>query len=101
MTRTVSWTIAASVAFAVGVFAQNPPAQQGQQQQQQGQQQAQPGQRGGGGGGGQRGGGGGRGRAQVLALTTTAWADGGTIPIKFTQAGAEASPALAWKDAPQ
>ena len=48
---------------------------------------------------GQRGGG--RGRAQVMSLTTTGWTDGGVIPIKYSQAGAEVSPPLAWKDAPE
>jgi Raf kinase inhibitor-like YbhB/YbcL family protein len=92
-------TLVTSLALAVSLAAQNPPAQQSQQQQ--GQQQAQQppqGQRGG--GGGQRGGGGGRGRAQTMSLTTTAWADGGTIPIKFSQAGPEVSPALSWSGAP-
>jgi Raf kinase inhibitor-like YbhB/YbcL family protein len=50
---------------------------------------------------GQRGGGGrGRGAVQVMSLTTTAWADGGTIPIKYSQAGDESSPPLAWTNAP-
>jgi Raf kinase inhibitor-like YbhB/YbcL family protein len=68
--------------------------QQGQQQQgqqQQGQRGATPPQ-----GGGQRGGGGGRGAVAVMTLTTTAWNDGGMIPVKFSQAGEEASPPLAW-----
>jgi len=46
----------------------------------------------GGGGGGQNR----RGPIQVMSLTTTAWTDGGTIPAKYTQAGAQVSPALAW-----
>ena len=49
---------------------------------------------------GQRGGGG-RGRGvQTMALTTTAWADGGTIPAKYTQAGHDVSPPLAWSNVP-
>jgi len=45
----------------------------------------------------QGGGGGGRGRAiQVLTLSTAAWVDGAVIPIKYTQAGEEVSPALTW-----
>ena len=48
----------------------------------------------------QGGGGGGRGGVQVLALSTTAWIDGGLIPIKYTQAGEEVSPPLAWSDPP-
>lgn len=101
MKTTFPLIVIASLALAVGVLAQNPPAQQGQQQQgqqAQGQQQQQS-QRGGGGGGGQRGGG--RGRAAIMALTTTAWTDGGVIPIKFSQAGPEVSPALAWTGAPE
>ncbi len=50
----------------------------------------------GGGGGGQNR----RGPIQVLSLTTTAWADGGTIPAKYTQAGAQVSPPLAWSNVP-
>jgi Raf kinase inhibitor-like YbhB/YbcL family protein len=38
---------------------------------------------------------------QVMALTTTAWADGGTIPAKYTQAGAQVSPPLAWSNVPE
>src|SRR5262245_37314622 len=95
---TMPLALVGSLALAVSLVAQNPPTG-GQTQQQQGQQtQQQPqGQRGG--GGGQRGGGG-RGRAQTMSLTTTAWADGGTIPIKFSQAGPEVSPALSWSGAP-
>lgn len=37
---------------------------------------------------------------QVMSLTTTAWTDGGVIPAKYTQAGAEVSPPLAWSDVP-
>jgi len=49
--------------------------------------------------GGQRGGG--RGGVQVMTLSTTAWTDGGVIPIKHSQAGRDVSPALAWTDPPQ
>lgn len=41
-----------------------------------------------------------RGPIQVMSLTTTAWTDGGTIPAKYTQAGAQVSPPLAWSNAP-
>jgi Raf kinase inhibitor-like YbhB/YbcL family protein len=41
-----------------------------------------------------------RGPIQVLSLTTTAWADGGHIPAKYTQAGAQVSPPLAWSNVP-
>lgn len=51
--------------------------------------------------GGQRGGGRGRGAVQVMTLTSTAWSDGGQIPAKYTQAGDESSPPLAWSNAPE
>jgi Raf kinase inhibitor-like YbhB/YbcL family protein len=50
---------------------------------------------------GQRGGGRGRGAVQVMTLTSTAWSDGGQIPAKYTQAGDESSPPLAWSNAPE
>ena len=49
-----------------------------------------------------RGGGGGRGNAggiQNLTMVTTAWADGGMIPSRYTQAGPEISPAIQWSAA--
>jgi Raf kinase inhibitor-like YbhB/YbcL family protein len=51
-----------------------------------------------------RGGGGGRGNAggiQNLTIVTTAWADGGIIPSRYTQAGPEISPAIQWSAAAQ
>src|SRR5207245_10797800 len=52
--------------------------------------------------GGQRGGGGrGRGAVQTMTMQSSAFADGGQIPIKHTQVGEEASPALAWSNAPE
>src|SRR5580692_7885861 len=51
---------------------------------------------------GRGGGGGGRGNAggiQNLTLVTTAWADGGMIPSRYTQAGPEISPAIQWSAA--
>jgi Raf kinase inhibitor-like YbhB/YbcL family protein len=51
----------------------------------------------GGGGGGQNR----RGPISVMSLTTTAWADGGAIPAKYTQAGAQVSPPLAWSNVPE
>ena len=48
----------------------------------------------GGGGGGQRGG------ITNMMLNTTAWPDGGQIPIMYTQAGNETSPAIQWTGAP-
>jgi len=50
-------------------------------------------------GGGGRGGGRGRGGVQVMALTAP-WAPGAEIPVKYTQAGDEISPALSWDDPP-
>ena len=37
---------------------------------------------------------------QVMTLTSTAWADGGQIPAKYTQAGEQLSPPLAWSNVP-
>jgi Raf kinase inhibitor-like YbhB/YbcL family protein len=75
-----------------------PRAQAPQQQQQQQQQQPPPGQP----PAGQRGGGqrGGRGGVQVMTLSTTAWTDGGMIPMKHSQAGRDVSPPLTWTDPP-
>jgi Raf kinase inhibitor-like YbhB/YbcL family protein len=51
--------------------------------------------------GGQRGGGGrGRGSVPVMSFNTTAWVDGGVIPVRYSQAGEEHSPPLSWGDAP-
>jgi len=36
-----------------------------------------------------------------MTLTSSAWPDGGQIPIKYTQAGEEASPPLAWSNVPE
>jgi Raf kinase inhibitor-like YbhB/YbcL family protein len=36
----------------------------------------------------------------ALTLTTTAFPDGGQIPVKFTQAGEQLSPALTWTNVP-
>lgn len=44
---------------------------------------------------------GGRGGGQpAMTLTTTAFPDGGQIPVKYTQAGEQISPALTWTNAP-
>jgi len=73
---------AAFVATAETALAQNPPAG------------APPAGRGGGRGGG-------RGRAiQVMTLSTNAFDDGRSIPVRYSQAGEELSPALAWTGAP-
>ena len=37
---------------------------------------------------------------EVMSLTTTAWTDGGMIPAKYTQAGAQVSPPLSWSNVP-
>jgi len=50
---------------------------------------------------GARGGRGGRGAVPVMTLTSSAWADGGQMPVKYTQAGEEASPPLAWSNVPE
>jgi Raf kinase inhibitor-like YbhB/YbcL family protein len=61
------------------------------------------------GGGGQRGAGGGRGAgapagaqggAAPMRLMSNSFIDGGLIPPKYTQAGEQASPQLAWANAP-
>jgi Raf kinase inhibitor-like YbhB/YbcL family protein len=60
------------------------------------------------GGGGQRGAGGGRGAgapagaqaAAPMRLMSNSFIDGGLIPVKYTQAGEQASPQLAWANAP-
>ena len=62
-------------------------------------------------GGGQRGAGGGRGAgapagaagapaAAPMRLMSNSFIDGGLIPVKYTQAGEQASPQLAWANAP-
>jgi Raf kinase inhibitor-like YbhB/YbcL family protein len=38
--------------------------------------------------------------AQIMTMTSTAWKDGGPIPLKHTQAGTEVSPPLAWSQVP-
>lgn len=96
MKQHIAIDLLGAVALGVTLLAEPQSSAQAQQAQVQ---QAQPPQRGTGPAtpGGQRGG---RGRAQVMTLTTTGWTDGGAIPIKYTQAGDEVSPPLAWKDAP-
>ena len=47
------------------------------------------------------GGGQGRRGMTVMTLTSTAWSDGGMIPVKFSQAGPETSPAFAWSQVPE
>lgn len=40
-------------------------------------------------------------RPAAMALTTTAWKDGGVIPDKYAQPGRDSSPALTWDNAPE
>jgi Raf kinase inhibitor-like YbhB/YbcL family protein len=51
-------------------------------------------------GAGQRGNGTGQAPRPALTLTTTAWPDGDPIPVKYTQAGEQVSPALSWTNVP-
>lgn len=48
---------------------------------------------------GQRGGGRGRGAVQIMTIAAP-WAPGAEIPVKYTQAGDEVSPALSWDNVP-
>lgn len=50
-------------------------------------------------GGGQRGAGG-QPAAPPMRLTSTSFPDGSQIPVKYTQAGTQVSPALTWTNAP-
>jgi len=50
--------------------------------------------------GGRGGRGGGRGGIPTMTLTSTAWSDGGQIPVKYSQAGDQVSPPLAWSNVP-
>jgi phosphatidylethanolamine-binding protein (PEBP) family uncharacterized protein len=54
----------------------------------------------GGGGRGRGGRGGGRGGIATMTLVTTAWPDGGMIPLRYTQAGGETSPGIQWMNVP-
>lgn len=45
--------------------------------------------------------GGGRPGIAVMSLSTPAWPDGGAIPLKYTQAGDQVSPALSWSNVPE
>src|SRR5258708_7202114 len=48
----------------------------------------------------QRGGGRGPGSVKVMPLATIGWADGGMVPLKYSQAGDEVSPPLSWSNVP-
>jgi Raf kinase inhibitor-like YbhB/YbcL family protein len=86
-------TLIALLALALPLHAQ-PPASQPPPPPPPGAQPP-PGGRGGGRGGGGRGG------IVTMALTTDAWPDGGSIPVKYTQAGAQTSPPLSWTSVPE
>jgi Raf kinase inhibitor-like YbhB/YbcL family protein len=89
--RTRIFVVVATIGLSVAVAAQNPPPPPptGQQQTTQ----PPP--------AGQRGGGQGRGRGGVQTMTLfSTWGDGGMIPTKYTQAGEEVSPPLAWTNPP-
>ena len=45
-------------------------------------------------------GGRGRGPIQIMTLSSPAWQDGATIPLKHTQPGGDVSPPLAWTNVP-
>jgi Raf kinase inhibitor-like YbhB/YbcL family protein len=75
----VACPLSLSAVLAGEALAQNPPSGAPVQQQR----------------------GGGRGRAiRVMTLTSPAFHDGSALPAKHSQSGAEASPPLAWTDAP-
>ena len=40
-------------------------------------------------------------RPPPMVLTTSAWPDGGQIPVKYTQAGEQVSPELKWTNVPE
>ncbi len=44
--------------------------------------------------------GGGRGAIATMMLLSTAWSDGGQMPAKYSQAGDQVSPPLAWSNVP-
>lgn len=83
--RVIKSTLVCVVVLAIGVLAQAPPQRPGGNQP--------PG--GPGAPGGQR-----RAPVQVMTLTSSAWPDGGQIPKKYTQAGEQVSPPLAWSNVP-
>ena len=86
--RMVRLTAAVAIALMAGLYAA-PQAQGG-------------GQRGGGRGAGAPAGapGGAPGGAAPMRLMSNSFIDGGLIPLKYTQAGEQASPQLAWANAP-
>lgn len=102
----LSMVLAIIVAVAIGMaIAQGPPAGGGGQGRGGGAGAPGGGAPGGGapGGGQGRGGGGGRGGGPVLSVTSTAWPDGGEVPMKFAGRGENKSPAFEfnWSQAGQ
>ena len=90
--RIIPSSLLVVVAIAVAVSAQQPaPAASGTPARPANATPGGPG----GPGGGQR-----RAPVQVMTVTSTAWPDGGMIPKKYTQAGEQVSPALAWSNVP-
>ena len=87
--RIIRSTLLVVVVLAIGVVAQTPGPRPGGNQPPAG-----PLAPGGPGGGGRRA------PVQVMTLTSTAWADGGQIPKKYTQAGEQLSPAMSWSNVP-
>jgi len=85
-------TLLVLLALALPLHAQPPAAQPPPQPPPAGGQPP-PGGRGGRGGGG-------RGGIATMTLTSTAFPDGGMIPVKYTQAGDQTSPPLAWSNVP-
>jgi len=85
-------TLLTLLALALPLHAQPPAAQPPPQPPPAGAQPP-PGGRGGRGGGG-------RGGIATMTLTSTAFPDGGMIPVKYTQAGDQTSPPLAWSSVP-
>jgi Raf kinase inhibitor-like YbhB/YbcL family protein len=81
--RFIRYALVCVVVLTVGVFAQPPGQRPGGNQPP-----------------GGPGGGGRRGPVQVMAISSTAWPDGGQIPKKHTQAGEQVSPPLAWSNVP-
>jgi Raf kinase inhibitor-like YbhB/YbcL family protein len=81
------------VTLAVTLAAQTQPPPTPPQNPPAGAQQPQPGRGGRGGGGGAA--------IQVMSLSTTAWQDGGRIPVKHAQGGGEVSPPLSWANVPE
>lgn len=88
---TKKFILLAALLASITLVAQNPPPTPPQNPPP-----AQPGQP------GQRGGGQGRGRGAVsiMSLTTSAWPDGGQIPLTHSQVG-DVSPPLAWANVPE